>query len=176
MEGTLHLPQPPSVPPVRPAAPQAAVPKPVPKAAPKPPPKKSHPHQYGNYTTIQYVLRHFGGELATEQRGSKEINVCPWSQLEGAGHCSWRAGKHCRPTHLHLRDLLDHLMRDHGSDPAQRDQAMAMIAGTLLGGQAPPFAWAQGRSKTLALPRRVRLLVGKGHRSYQRRVGLASLR
>ena len=79
---TLHVPQPPSVPPVRPAAPPAAVAKPVPKAAPKPPLKKSHPHQYGRYTNIRYVLQHFGGELATEQRGSKEINVCPWSRPE----------------------------------------------------------------------------------------------
>ena len=86
--GMLHLPQPPSVAPVRPAAPPAAVAKPVLKAAPKPPPKKSNPHQYGNYTNISYVLRHFGGELATEQCGSKELNVCPWSLLEGAGHCS----------------------------------------------------------------------------------------
>ena len=29
------------------------------------------------------------------------INVCPWSPLNRAGRCSWRAGKHCRPTHLH---------------------------------------------------------------------------
>ena len=93
--GMLHLPQPPSVPPVRPAAPPAAVAKPVPKAAPKPPPKKSHPHQYGNYTNIRYVLRHFGGEMATVQRASKEINVCPWSRLEEVGRYSWRAGKHC---------------------------------------------------------------------------------
>ena len=64
--GMLHLPQPPSVPPFWPAAPPAAVAKPVPKAAPKPPPKKGLPHQYGNYATIRYVLRHFGGQLATE--------------------------------------------------------------------------------------------------------------
>ena len=71
------------------------------------------------------------------------INVCPWSRLDGAGHCSWRAGKHCRPTHLHPRDLLDHLQRDHGADPAQRDQAMAMLAGVMPGDQAGPFASAQ---------------------------------
>ena len=77
MGGTLHLPQPPGVPPVRPAAPPAAVAKLVPKTAPKPPPKKSPPHQYGSYTNIRDVLRHFRGELTTEQRGSKEINVRP---------------------------------------------------------------------------------------------------
>ena len=86
--GMLHLPQPPSVPPVRPAAPQAAVAKPVPKAAAKRPHKKSHPHQYGSYINIRYMLRHFAGELATGQRGSKALNVCPWSRLERAGHCS----------------------------------------------------------------------------------------
>ena len=158
----LHLPHPPSVPPVRPAAPPAAVAKPVPKAASKLPPKKSHPHQYGSYTNIRYVLRHFRGELATEQLGSKELNVCPCSRLEGAGHCSWRAGKHCRPAHLHPKDLLDHLMRDHGSDPAQRDQAMAMIASIMPGGQAGPFTSAQARSRSLALPTRARPAGGQG--------------
>ena len=108
------------------------------------------------------MLRHFGGELATEQRGSKEINVCPWSRLDGVGPCSWRAGKHCRPTHLHPRDLLDHLLRDQGCDPAQRDQAMAMLAGIMPGGQAGPFASAQARSRTLALPTRARPAGGHG--------------
>ena len=122
------------------------------KAAPKPPTKKGLPDQYGNYTNIRYVLRHFGGELATEQRGSKELNICPWSKPEGAGHCSWRAGKKRRPAHLQPKDLLDHLARDHGSDPAQRDQAMAMIKSVMLGGLAGPFASAQARSKALALP------------------------
>ena len=150
--GMLHLPQPLSVPPVRPAAPAAAVAKPVPKGAPKPPPKKGLPHQYGNYANIRYVLRHVGGELATEQRGSKEFNVCPWSRLEGAGHCLWRAGKHLRPARLHPKDLLDHLARDKGSDPAQRDEAMAMINGVMPGGQAGLFASAQARSRALALP------------------------
>ena len=150
--GMLHVPHPPGVPPVRPAAPPAALAKAVPKAAPKPPPKKSPPHQCGSYTNIRYVLRHFGGKLATEQRGSKEMNVCPWSRLDGAGGCSWRAGKHCRPAQLHPRDLLDHLLRDHGADPAQREQAMAMLAGVMPGGQAGPFASAQARSRTLALP------------------------
>ena len=147
--GMLHLPQPPGVPPVQPAAPLAAAAKPVPKTAPKPPPKKSPPPQYGSYANIRYVLRHFGGELATEQRGSKVIHVCPWSWLDGAGHCSLRAGKQCWPAHLHPRD---HLQRDHGADPAQRDQAMAMPAGIMPGGQAGPFASAQARSRTLAMP------------------------
>ena len=59
------------------APPLATVAKPFPKTAPKPPPKQSPPDQYGSYTNIWYVLQHFGGQLATEQRGSKEINVCP---------------------------------------------------------------------------------------------------
>ena len=105
--GMLHLPQPPSVPPVRPAASPAAAARPAPKAAPKPPPKRSPPPQYGAHANIRYVLQHFGGDLATEQRGSKTINVCPWSRLDGAGHCTWRAGKHCRPTHLHPKDRLE---------------------------------------------------------------------
>ena len=58
------------------------------------------------------MLQHFGGDLATEQCGTKTINVCPWSRLDGAGHCTWRAGTHCRPTHLHPKDLLDHIQRD----------------------------------------------------------------
>ena len=152
MGGMLHLPQPPNVPPVRPTASPAAAAKPAPQAAPKPPPKRSPPPQYGAYANIRYVLQHFGGDLATEQRGSKAINVCPWTRLDGAGHCTWRAGKHCRPTHLHPRDLLDHLQRDHAADPAQRDQALAMLAGVMPGGQAGPFASAQARSRALMLP------------------------
>ena len=111
----------------------------VPKAAPKPPPKKGLPQQYASYSNIRVVLRHFGGELATEQRGSKELNVCPWSKLEGAGHSTWRAGKHLRPSRLHPRDLVDHLAKDHGSDPAQREQAEAMIKGQAVGA-----AWEPG--------------------------------
>ena len=107
--GMLHLPQPPGVPPVRPAAPPAAAAKPGSKGAPKPPPECSPPPQCGSYSKIRYVLQHFGRELATEQRGSKVINVCLRSRLDGAGHCSWIAGKHCRPAHLHPGDLLDHL-------------------------------------------------------------------
>ena len=141
--GMLHLPQPPSVPPVRPAASPAAAAKQAPKAAPKPPPKRSPPPQYGAYANIRYVLQHFGGDLATEQRGTKTINVCPWSRLDGAGHCTWRAGKHCRPTHLHPKDVLDHIQRDHAADPAQRGQALAMLAGVMPGGQGGPFASAQ---------------------------------
>ena len=150
--GMLHLPQPPSVPLVRPTASPAAAARPAPKAAPKPPPKRSPPPQYGAYANIRYVLQHFGGDLATEQRGSKTINVCPWSRLHGAGHCTWRASKHCRPTHLHPKDLLDHIQRDHAADPAQRDQALAMLAGVIPGGQAGPFASAQARSRALMLP------------------------
>ena len=160
--GMLHLPQPPSVPPVRPAAPPAAAAKPAPKAAPKQAPKRSPPPQYGGYANIRYVLQHFGGDLATEQRGPKAINVCPWSRLDGAGHCTWKAGKHCRPAHLHPKDLLDHLQRDHAADPAQRDQALAMLAGVGPGGQAGPFASAQVGSRALMLPTGARPAEGRG--------------
>ena len=132
--GMLHRPQPPSVPPVLPAASPAAAARQAPKAAPKPPPKRSPPPQYGAYAKIRYVLQHFGGDLATEQRGTKTINVCPSSRLDGAGHCTWRAGTHCRPTHLYPKDLLDHIQRDHATDPAQRDQALAMLAAVMPGG------------------------------------------
>ena len=162
MGGMLHLPQPPGVPPVRPAAPLAAAARPAPKTALEPPPKRSPPPQYGSYANIRYVVRHFGGGLATEQRGSKVINVCPWSRLDEGGHCSWKAGKHCRPAHLHPRDLLDHLQRDHGADPAQRDQAIAMLAGIMPGGQAGPFASAQARSRALAMPTSARPAGGQG--------------
>ena len=148
----LHLPQPPSVPPVWPAASPAAAARQAPKAAPKLPPKRSPPPQYGAYANIRYVLQHFGGDLATEQRGTKTINVCCWSWLDGVGHCTWKAGKHCRPTHLHPKDLLDHIQRDHATDPAQRDQALAMLAGVMPGGQAGPFAPARARSRALMLP------------------------
>ena len=150
--GMLHLPQPPSVPPVRPAAPPAAAARQAPKAAPKPPPKRGQPPHYCGYANIGYVLQHFGGDLATEQRGTKTMHVCPWSRLDGAGHCTWKAGTHCRPTHLHPKDLLDHIQRDHATDPAQRDQALAMLAGVMPGGQAGPFASAQAGSRALTLP------------------------
>ena len=162
MGGMLHLPQPPIVPPVRPAASPAAAARPAPKAAPKPPPKRSPPPQYGAYANTRYVLQHFGGDLATEQRGSKTINVCPWSRLEGPGHCTWRAGKHCRPTHLHPKDLLDHIQRDHAADLAQRDQALAMLAGVMPGGQTGPFASAQARSRALMLPTGARPAAERG--------------
>ena len=160
--GMLHLPQPPSVPPVRPAASPAAAAKPAPQAAPKPPPKRSPPPQYGAYANIRYLLQHFGGDLATEQRGAKAINVCPWSRLDGAGHCTWRAGKHCRPAHLDPKDPLDHPQRVHAADPAQRDQALAMLAGVMPGGQAGPFASAQARSRALMLPTGARPAEGRG--------------
>ena len=160
--GMLHLPQPPSVPPVRPAAPPAAAARQAPKAAPKPPPKRGQPPQYGGYANIRYVLQHFGGDLATEQRGTKTINVRPWSRLDGAGHCTWRAGTHCRPTHLHPKDLLDHIQRQHATDPAQRDQALAMLAGVMPGGQAGPFASAQAGSTALTLPAGARPAAERG--------------
>ena len=125
--GMLHLAQPPSVPPVWPAAPPAAAAKPAPKAAPKPLPKRSPPPEYGSYANIRYALQHFGDDRATEQRGSKAINVCPWSRLDVAGNFLGKAGKHCRPAHLLPKDLLDHLQRDHAADLAQRDQALAML-------------------------------------------------
>ena len=95
--------------------------------------------------TFRTCCSTLAANLATEQHGSKVINVCPWFRLDGAGHCSWKGGKHCRPAHLHPRDLLEHLQRDHGADPAQRDRAMAMLAGIMPGGQAGPFASAQAR-------------------------------
>ena len=150
--GMLHLPQPPSVPPVWPAATPAPAARPAPRAEPKLPPKRSLPPQYGAYANIRYVLQHFGADLATEQRGSKTINVCSWSRLDGAGHCTWRAGKNCRPTHLHPKDLLDHIQRDHAADPAQRDQTLAMLADVMPGGEAGPFASAGARFRALMLP------------------------
>ena len=152
MGGMLHLPQPPRRPLIRPAAPAAAAAKAVSKVAPKAPPKKGLPHQYGNYTNITFVLRRFGGELATEQRGLNELNVCPWSRLEGAGHRARWAGKNLRPSHLHPKDILDHLARDQGSGPAQREQAMAMINGIVPGGLAGPFAAHHAGPKAFALP------------------------
>ena len=160
--GMLHPPQPPSVPPVRPAAPPAAAARQALKAAPKPPPKRGPPPQYGGYTNIRYVLQPFGGDLATEQRGTKTINVCPWSRLDGAGHCTWKAGTHCRPTHLHPKDLPDHIQRYHATDPAQRDQALAMLARVMPGGQAGPFASAQARSRALMLPTGARPAAERG--------------
>ena len=123
-----------------------------PESSIAPPPQKGLPQQYGSYSNIRVVLRHFRGELATEHRGSKELNVFPWSQLEGVGHYTWRAGKHLRPRRLHPRDLLDHVAKDHVTDPAQHGQAEAMIKGVMPRGLAGPFAVAQAGSKALAIP------------------------
>ena len=51
-----------------------------------------------------------------------DVNVCPLSTLEGAGQCPWWAGHHVNPNHLNLKDVLDHLTRDHESNRAQREQ------------------------------------------------------
>ena len=34
-----------------------------------------------------------------------DMNVCPWSTLEVAGRCEWRAERHLRPSHLNPRDF-----------------------------------------------------------------------
>ena len=115
-----------------------------------PPKKKGLNGPYGNYSNITVVLQHFGGHQATEQRGVSEVHVCPWSKLEGAGQCQWQAGRHLKPTHLNPRDLLDHMGRDHGSDPAQGEQAEAMIKGVIRGGLAGHFAVAEASWSTLA--------------------------
>ena len=162
VKGMLHLLQPPSVPPVQLATTLAAAARQAPKAAPKPPPKRGQPPQYGGYANIRYVLQHFGGDLATEQHGTKTIKVRPWSRLDGAGHCTWKASTHCWPTHLHPKDLLDHIQRDHATDPAQRDQALAMLAGVMPGVQAGPFASAQAGSRALTLPKGARPAAERG--------------
>ena len=69
----MHLAQPPIVPPVRSAALAVAVAKAVPMAALKPHPKKGLSGPNGNYTYIMVVLQHFGGQLATQQRGTNEL-------------------------------------------------------------------------------------------------------
>ena len=66
VEGILHLPPPPSLPPVRPAAPVVVVANAVPKAEPKPAPMKDMSLPYGSYSDIRVVLKHFGGDVATE--------------------------------------------------------------------------------------------------------------
>ena len=95
--GMLHLPQPPIVPPVRSAAPTAVVEKAVTKVAPKPPPKKGHPQKYGRYSNIRVVLRHFGGELATEQCGSKDFNVDPSQGWRGRAIAHGGPANTCGP-------------------------------------------------------------------------------
>ena len=40
---------------------------------------------YGSYSNIRVGLKHFGVQLATEQRGVSDVNVSPWCRLEGAG-------------------------------------------------------------------------------------------
>ena len=159
VEGMMHLPPPPCVPPFRPTAPVVAVVKAVLKVASKPPPpKKGLGVPYGSYSNIRVALKHFGGHLATEQYGVSNVNVCPWSRLEGAGQCPWRAGRNLKPSHLNPKDLLDHLARDHGSDPAQREQAEAMITGVMPRGMTGPFAAAKPGPSALAQPSGVQSL------------------
>ena len=76
----------------------------------------------------------------------------------------------------HPRDLLDHLMRDHGSDPAQREPAMAMIAGIMPRGKRGNSRQPNQSPERSRCPQGSISRVGKGHRSQQRRVGLAGLR
>ena len=83
----MHLPPPASVPRVRPTALVVAVAMAVPTAALKPPSKKGLSVPYGSYSNIRVVLKHFRGHLATEQRGVSDVNVCPWSKVEGVDQC-----------------------------------------------------------------------------------------
>ena len=152
VEGVMHPPPPPSVPPIQPAAPAFTVVKAVAKAAPKAPLKKNLSVQYGSYFDMRVVLQHFGGHLATDQRGVSQVNVCPWSKVDRAGQCPWRASRHLKPIHLNPRDLLDHLARDHGSNPAQHDQVESMIMRLMPGGRTGPFAAAKAGTSTLAQP------------------------
>ena len=146
MEGMMHLPPPPSVPPIQPAAPAFTVVKAVPKAAPKPPLKTGLSVPYGSYSDIRVV---------PHQRGVSDVNVCPWYRLDGAGQCPWRASRHLKPSHLNPRDLLDHLARHHGSNPAQHDQVESMIMRIMPGGRTGPFAAAKAGTSTLAQPSEV---------------------
>ena len=63
--------------------------------------------------------------MAKEGRGLSDVNVCPWSKLEGACRWLWRAGRHVKPNHLNPRYLLDLLARgdlsrcDHQSLPSK---------------------------------------------------------
>ena len=147
----LHLPQPPSVPPVRSEAPAAAVAKAVQKAATKPPPKPPPPPvwQLHQYQVRAAALQGRAGHGAAWVEGAQRLTLV---KARGGGLCAWRAGNLLRPAHLHPKDLLDHLARDHGSDPAHREQAVAMINGVMPGGLAGPSAVVQVGSKALALP------------------------
>ena len=174
--GMLHLPQPPGVPPVRPAAPPAAVAKPVPKTAPTPPPEKSPSHQDGSYANIRYVLWHFGGELATEQCGSKVITSAPglgWLELVAArGEAASTAGPTTStpgtcwttccgimgPTRLNG-------IRRWPCWPASRPEAERGLSHRPKQGPERPRC-----------PREPVLRGGKGHRSRRHKVGRMGLR
>ena len=81
-----------------------------------------------------------------------DVNVFPWFWLEGAGQCPWRACRHLKPSQLNPSDLFDHQARNHGSDPAQREQAEAVITGVTRDGLAGLFAVAKAGSWTPAQP------------------------
>ena len=72
-EGMLHLPQPPSVPPVRPAAPAVAVVKAAPKAAPKPLPKKGVVWQLHEHEASAAALRGTTGHGAAWGRRAERL-------------------------------------------------------------------------------------------------------
>ena len=83
VRGMVHLPQPPSVPPVRPATPAGIVVKAVPRAASKPPSKKGLTQQYGSYSNIRVVLRHFRGSWPQNSVGRRSSTCAPglsWSR------------------------------------------------------------------------------------------------
>ena len=73
-------------------------------------------------------------------QASGEVNICPWSKLNGEGQCQLRAGRLFEPSHLNPRDLISHLARDHGSGLAQHAQAEAMVRGVMPHERAGPFA------------------------------------
>ena len=65
------------------------------------------------------------------------------------------AGHHPKPSHLNPRELLDHVGRNHGLEPAQCEQAEAIIIGVMPGGLAGPFAVAKAGSWMRSQPRGV---------------------
>ena len=76
----------------------------------------------------------------------------PGPHWRGQASASDGGGRHLRPSYLNPRDLIDHLAKDHGSDPAQCEQAEAMVTGVMRYGQTGPFTGATAGPLNVAQP------------------------
>ena len=118
----------------------------------------------------------FGTYCSTSAANRPRSSVCPWSRLDGAGHWSWRAGKRCRPAHLHPGTCWTTFTGTMGQIRLQGTERWpcwpALCQGAKRGLSYRP---RQGPER-LRCPRGPVLREGKERRSWRHNVGRIGLR